>query len=135
MMEDIGKDKFVNDFITQVQKITAFIYGHNRILNMMRANATNGRDLIRPYPTRFASNFITLESLLKYRHELIGYFNSRELLKYCNKSLKDESFITSMQVGHLVGDKNFWDRILYYLSWWNPSYKCLEWLTGMTKVT
>src|SRR5262249_29712220 len=42
MMEDIGKDRFVSDLVAKAQKITSFIYGHNRILNMMRVNATNG---------------------------------------------------------------------------------------------
>jgi len=51
-------------------------------------------------------------------------------LEYCNKSLKDESFITSMQVGHLVGDKNFWDRILSYLKLVEPIVQVLRMVEG-----
>jgi len=100
---------------------------------MMRENATNGRDLIRPSLTRFALNFITLESLLKYRYELIDFFNSREYLEYCNKNLRNESFKTLIQVNHLVGDKNIWNRISYYLKLVEPLVQVLRMIDGDNK--
>jgi len=47
--------------------------------------------------------------------------------------LKDESFITSIQVGHSVGDKNFWDRISYYLKLVEPIIQVLRMVDGDDK--
>src|SRR5262249_52613937 len=94
---------------------------------------TNGRDLIRPGPTRFASNFIALESLLKFRHELIGFFNSREFIDYCNKSLTSEAFITSQRISGFVGDKHFWDKMSYYLKLVEPIVQVLRMVDGDDK--
>src|SRR5262249_38824911 len=133
MMEDIGKDKFVAELVVQAQKITTFIYGHNRILNMMRANATNGRDLIRAGPTRFASNFISLESLQRHKHELIAFFNSTEYIEYVQSSLRDESATTARSVSKIVGDTRFWEKVGYYLKLVEPLVQVLRLVDGDDK--
>ena len=111
MMEDMGKDKFVSDLVVEAQKITTFIYGHNRILNMMRTNATNVRDFIRVGSTRFALNFVSIKSLLKYKPELIDFFNSCEYLEYVRRNLSDESVRTDGEVSRIISDNSFWDRV------------------------
>src|SRR5262249_45143681 len=102
------------------QKITTFIYGQNRILNMMRVNATNDRDLIRAGPTKFTSNFISLESLLKHRHELISFFNSTKYLDYVLRNLRDDSETTASEVSRIVDDHRFWDKVSCYLKLVEP---------------
>src|SRR5262249_47442078 len=122
-LEDRGKDKFISDLVLQGQKITTFIYGHNRILNIIRANVTNGHDLIRVRSTRFASNFISLESLLKHRHELIAFFNSTKYLEYVSRSLRDNSEITTGEMSRIVGGHHFGIKCRTTSNWWNPLYK------------
>ena len=63
MFEDIGKITSVVDVICSSRKITNFIYNHGWLLAEMRKYY--GRDIIRPGATRFATNYIALESFLK----------------------------------------------------------------------
>ena len=63
MFEDIEKITSVVDVICNSRKITNFIYNHGWLLAEMRKYY--GQDIIRPRATRFATNYITLESFLK----------------------------------------------------------------------
>ena len=57
-----------------VQKITNFIYNHGWLLAKMRKVC--GGDIMCPGATRFATNYITLDSLLKKRVDLKKVFIS-----------------------------------------------------------
>lgn len=46
----------------------------------MRKDFTNGRDLCRPGITRFATNFLSLQCLLKFKKELRQMFTSDKWL-------------------------------------------------------
>ena len=68
MFEDIGKRTSVADMITKAQKITNFIYNHNWLLAQMQKVC--GGDIVRLGATRFATNYITLDNLLKKKVNL-----------------------------------------------------------------
>ncbi|KAK3025056.1 hypothetical protein RJ639_044807 [Escallonia herrerae] len=51
-----------------------FIYNHGFVVNMMRKEFTNGRELCRPGITRFVTNFLSLQCLLKFKKELRQMF-------------------------------------------------------------
>ena len=76
MFEDIGKRAIVLELITNARKITNFIYNHGCLLAKMRKVC--GGDIVRPGATRFATNYIILESLLKNRADLKKIFISNE---------------------------------------------------------
>ena len=63
IFEDIGKKLSVIDVINNARKITNFIYNHGWLLAQMRKYC--GGDIIRPEATRFTTNYIALDSLLK----------------------------------------------------------------------
>ena len=63
MFEDIGKRPSVANVIRSGHKITNFIYNHGWLLEEMRKYY--GGDIVRLGATRFATNYIALESLLK----------------------------------------------------------------------
>ncbi|XP_059076087.1 uncharacterized protein LOC131875521 [Cryptomeria japonica] len=58
MLEDIGKIGWVKKVVEDARSVTKFIY------NALMGKHTNGKDLVRPGVTRFASHFITLQSIL-----------------------------------------------------------------------
>ena len=62
IFEDIGKRLSVVDVINNGRKITNFIYNHGWLLAQMRKYC--GGDIVRPRATRFATNYIALDSLL-----------------------------------------------------------------------
>ena len=62
--------------INNARKITNFIYNHGWLLVQIRKYC--GGDIVRPGATRFAANYITLDSFLKKRVDLKKLFMSDE---------------------------------------------------------
>jgi hypothetical protein len=77
MLEDIGKISFVKDIVDSSKSITKFIYNHASVLSLMR-KFTNNKELVRPAITRFATSFISLQSLLNSMWDVKRMFLSEE---------------------------------------------------------
>ena len=69
MLEDMGKIPFIKEVINQARSIPKFIYNHAFVLSLMRRHTKN-RELKSPAITRFATTFITLQSLLQCQFDL-----------------------------------------------------------------
>ena len=77
MLENFSDSRYfpiIDETIQKAKKITKFIYNHDKILSLMRSDFTNGRDLIRPAITRFATEFLSLQCLTKFKKELRQMF-------------------------------------------------------------
>ncbi|XP_071921749.1 uncharacterized protein [Coffea arabica] len=70
MLEDIGKIDNVKETIAQGKKITSFIYNSDKVVNLKKTYTKKKRELLRPGITRFATEFISMESLLQHSTEL-----------------------------------------------------------------
>jgi hypothetical protein len=68
ILEGIGKLPKYKQVIDRARNLTAFIYSHHKTLSIMR-NVTKG-EIVRPGVTRFASTFLTLQSLWDKKMEL-----------------------------------------------------------------
>ncbi|CAM8937151.1 unnamed protein product [Rhodiola kirilowii] len=105
MIEDIAKLKDFNVSITHGRNITTFIYRHARLLSAMR-EMTLGRDIVRPGATRFATAFLTLQSLYKNRDALRKLFGSKEWF---------DSKLATTSAGRKVHDAvlsiRFWNNV------------------------
>ena len=77
MLEEIGKLEFVKSCVERAKNICKFIYNHAFVLSTMR-KYTGGKELARPGITRFASNFVTLQSLLTSKDGLRSMFVGQE---------------------------------------------------------
>ncbi|XP_074314312.1 uncharacterized protein LOC141649523 [Silene latifolia] len=73
--EDLGKRKNIKAVIEQAQKVTRFIYHYKWAANYMKT-FTAHRELLHPSLTRFATNFIMLESVVDLKIALQNMFNS-----------------------------------------------------------
>ena len=80
MFKYIGKRESVSDLITNAQNITNFTYNHGWLLATMRKICGGG--IVRSGATRFATNYIALDSLLKKRVDLTRIFISDEWTSY-----------------------------------------------------
>ena len=76
MFECIGKRGTISELITNARKITNFINNHCWLLEKMR-NVCGG-DIVHPGATRFATNYIAIESLLKKWADLKKIFITNE---------------------------------------------------------
>ncbi|KAL9676498.1 hypothetical protein QQ045_004712 [Rhodiola kirilowii] len=103
--EDIAKLKNFNVSITHGRNITTFIYRHARLLSAMR-EMTLGRDIVRPGATRFATAFLTLQSLYKNRDALRKLFGSKE---WFDSKLATTS--AGKKVHNAVLSTRFWNNV------------------------
>ncbi|RVW92979.1 hypothetical protein CK203_032771 [Vitis vinifera] len=82
MLEDIGKLNVHATTLSRARQVVKFIYGHTWVLSLMRT-FTKNHELIRPAITRFATAFLTLQSIYKQKQALIAMFSSE---KWCSST-------------------------------------------------
>ncbi|XP_077221619.1 uncharacterized protein LOC143855387 [Tasmannia lanceolata] len=124
ILEHLGKPyvfPLIGSTIDRARKITRFIYNHAALLNLMRQKFTGGRDLCRPAWTRFATNFISIQSLVLHRKALQQMFVSDEYTasRYIRHGLSEEIVST-------VLDKQFWDSCKHILNISKPLVRVLH---------
>ena len=133
MLEDIGKDDKVKKIVAVVQGITQFIYSHNYTLSMLR-QFTGGREILRAGPTRFASNYIALESIKRHRAALRTMVTSGEWESYKNgPSLARKNHDSIIKIEKYVLRNSLWDSIDEILKIIQPIVKVLKMVDGDDK--
>lgn len=81
ILEGIGKMPKFKFVIDKSKDLTIFIYAHHKTLSLMR-KFTKKRDIVKPGITRFASSFLTMQSLLEKQENLKYMFLSKEWMEY-----------------------------------------------------
>ena len=119
MFEDIGKRATVSELITNARKITNFIYNHGWLL--VKVRKVCGGDIVRPGATRFASNYIALENLLKKRADLKKIFISDE---WASHKLSQSTIGHDVEV--LMFDHTYWEKVSKLVSIYEPLYTVLR---------
>ena len=119
MFEDIAKKATVSELITNARKITNFIYNHGWLLAKVRKVC--GGDIVRPRATRFATNYIALESLLKKRADLKKIFISDE---WASHKLSRSTIGHDVEV--LMFDHTYWEKVSKLVSIYEPLYTVLR---------
>eukprot|EP00261_Vitis_vinifera_P035252 XP_019076495.1 PREDICTED: uncharacterized protein LOC100853850 [Vitis vinifera] len=119
IFEDIGKKPNVIEVINNARKITNFIYNHGWLLAQMRKYC--GGDIVRPGATRFATNYIALDSLLKKRADLKKLFMSDEWAQHKLSRTK-----LGRELEQLLFDHTYWDRLTNIVSLYEPLYVVLR---------
>jgi hypothetical protein len=133
MLEDIGKEDEVKKVVEAVQSITTFIYSHSYVLAMVR-QYTNNREILRPGPTRFASNYIALESVKKHRSALRTTFTSEEWEQYISAShVSEKTKNVALKVQQWILTETLWNKIEKILSIIGPLVKVLKMVDGDDK--
>ncbi|XP_022899334.1 uncharacterized protein LOC111412634 [Olea europaea var. sylvestris] len=120
MFHDIGKLDEVSNIVSQASKITKYIYNHCYPLHLMR-KFTGGKEILRPAPTRFATNFIALQSILIQKDPLRAMVTSREwtLSAYAKES-KGKRFVDD------VLDPVFWKECATIVQLTEPLVRVLR---------
>ncbi|KAI8547698.1 hypothetical protein RHMOL_Rhmol07G0216500 [Rhododendron molle] len=125
ILEDTGEKKNVK----ATKKVARFIYNYDWVVDYMK-NYTDGRDLLRPVITRFATNFITLESLVRYKIGLKNMFNSTEW-----KATRYARMEGAKEVRDILESKDFWAKAADILKVQEPLVKVLRLVDGDRKPT
>ncbi|XP_042465666.1 uncharacterized protein LOC122048129 [Zingiber officinale] len=120
MLESIASIPRFKKVIDQAKALTIFIYAHHKTLALMRSYIKK-RDIVRPGVTRFASAFLTLQSLSEKKSQLRAMFTSTdwEECKF-SKSVKGKtSYTTVLSIG-------FWTGVSLCLKVFAPLVKVLR---------
>ncbi|PRQ19546.1 putative HAT dimerization domain, ribonuclease H-like domain-containing protein [Rosa chinensis] len=108
MLEDISKLKVFETTIQRAKQILKFIYGHTQVLSIMR-KFTGDKEIIRPAVTRFATSFLSLQSLYKQRKALISMFSSKDWNECGCTKHKDAYDVRKW----ILRDGSFWNHVAY----------------------
>ena len=66
MLEDIGSVKLVKETLDNAKMITSFICNSLKVVNLIKL-FTRDKDLLRPDITRFVTECVSIESLIRYK--------------------------------------------------------------------
>jgi hypothetical protein len=127
MLESIGKLPRFKKTIDSAKSFTIFIYAHHKTLWLMRSY-TKKKEIIRPGVTRFASAFLTLQSLVEKKDNLRAMFTSSEW-EECkwSKTIKGKvAYSTVLNIG-------FWNGVTMFLKVFAPLVKVLRLIDGDIK--
>ncbi|XP_047340225.1 uncharacterized protein LOC124943798 [Impatiens glandulifera] len=121
MLEDFEKKIHVNTLTIQSAKsITRYIYSRTLLISMLR-HFTDGRNLIRPAKTRFATAYLTLGSFINLKVPLMTMFSSRNWKSSSFSSTVDGKKIEAMVIG-----SRLWSNIITCLKAARPLIKVLR---------
>ncbi|GJR41396.1 zinc finger BED domain-containing protein [Tanacetum coccineum] len=120
MLEAIGRLSMYKKTLDQAKTLTVFIYAHHKTLALMR-QFTKKRDIVRPGVTRFASGFLTLQSLAEKKSQLRNMFCSEEWEK-----CKFSKTVKGKTVYALVLNAAFWAGVTTCLKVFAPLVKVLR---------
>ncbi|KAF3780840.1 hypothetical protein EJ110_NYTH38321 [Nymphaea thermarum] len=107
--KDLGERDDMKLTVHRCQEITKFICNHAYVLNLMR-KFTNGVELIRPAQTRFATNVLTVQCIVKQRSSLRQMFSSDDWAAYPHAYKRKATTIVDT-----IFDAGFWESCVQLL--------------------
>ncbi|MBA0786346.1 hypothetical protein Gotri_006698 [Gossypium trilobum] len=109
ILEETGNKKSVRRVLDEAKKITSFIYNHTWTIDYMK-RYTQGRELLRPGITRFATNFITFESIVRSKQALKEMVTSLEWRRstYARKAAR-------LDMMEVINSSQFWKKAVNVL--------------------
>uniref|UniRef100_A0A5B7CBF9 BED-type domain-containing protein n=1 Tax=Davidia involucrata TaxID=16924 RepID=A0A5B7CBF9_DAVIN len=109
MLKEMGEMDDVKEVLAKAKQITRFIYNNAWVLNLMRKR-TGGRDIVQLAITRFASSFLTLQTIVSLKGPLHQMFTSATWMHSTFSKQR-----AGVEVAEIVVDLHFWslcDRTL-----------------------
>ncbi|XP_073063748.1 uncharacterized protein [Primulina eburnea] len=122
ILEDVGKMEKVKKCIEKAKQITSFIYNSDKLVNLMKT-FTNDRELLRPEITRFATEFISIESLVRHTSDLKRLCTSAEWEEINNTSRRRK---IAEKIVNIIMDARFWKRARDVCATMEPLVKVLK---------
>ena len=125
MLEDIGKMSHIKKTIEEGRMITSFIYKSLKLVNLMR-EYTQNRELLRPGITRFATEYIAIESLIRYQADLKRMCADDQWREFNRERSRRN---TADKVSDLILTTRFWKKAAELQAVMEPLVKVLKLVT------
>ncbi|XP_028555461.1 uncharacterized protein LOC114580856 [Dendrobium catenatum] len=119
ILEDLGDLPQHKSALSRAKKITKFIYNHSWVLSLMRKFSK--KEIIRPATTRFATSYLTLQSLMEVRQPLEAMFTSTEWL---NSTWGKKS--EGKEIRKIILNDKFWATVTYAILSTRPLVQVLR---------
>ncbi|XP_040374660.1 uncharacterized protein LOC112199142 [Rosa chinensis] len=119
IFEDIEKQETISTVVKWAQSVTNYIYNHGWVLAEMRSIMKG--DLIQPGKTRFATNHIAIDSILKKKSDLRKLFTSSAWNENAASRTRD-----GKRIEKRVLDGTFWDGMEAVHKIYKPLYEILR---------
>ena len=127
MLQGIGNMPRYKKVIEQAKAFNIFVYGHTGTLECMRY-FTELKEIVRPGVTRFASNYLTLNSIQEKKDQL------RKIVVHSRwDSLKDVKSKKGKNATATVLNLNFWKDVKLTLAVFEPLFEVLHLVDGDVK--
>lgn len=123
MLEGISKLPGFAKVIEQAKAVTIFVYAHHTTLSMMRTYTK--KDIVRPGATRFATCFLTLQSLNEKKGQLKSMFYSDQW-----HDCKHSKSVKGKTASDTVMSYAFWSSVMVILKVFTPMVKVLRLADG-----
>lgn len=125
ILDEFSKVDWIRRCITQVQVISKFIYNNTLLLDLMK-KYTGGQEFIRTGVTKSVSDFLSLQSMLKYRTRLKQMFNSPKLTSNPTFANKPQSVACIS----ILDDNDFWSTVEECVALSEPVLKVMKEVYG-----
>eukprot|EP00253_Pinus_taeda_P028775 PITA_28775 len=102
ILEDIGKLHYIHEVVEKEKSITKYLYNHIIVLNTMK-KYTEGKEIVCPVVTRFATNFISLQFVVEKRINMKEMSLGPEWV-----ASKHSKTLEDIEVVALVFNDGFW---------------------------
>ncbi|XP_058732564.1 uncharacterized protein LOC131604090 [Vicia villosa] len=130
-LEDIEKKKNIHNLLSEAKMVSTFIYNHTYIVSLMK-KYTGGRDIVCPGVTRFATQFLQLQAIVRQKQGLENMFSSEEFRKTkYGKEKKGPGY----EARKIVMSRDFWIKTNDILKVFEPIVKVLRLVDGDEKTT
>ncbi|MFS7995502.1 putative HAT dimerization domain, ribonuclease H-like superfamily [Helianthus anomalus] len=124
MLEKIAELTQLKRALIKAKKISNFIYNHQWVLSL--AQKFLKKDLLRPAATRFATAFLTLESVYELKEPLQQMFFSSEWNGSAWAKKRDGIEVKKI----IIDEKIFWPSVVYSLKTTKPLVEVLRVVDG-----
>jgi hypothetical protein len=124
MLEKIGELPQHKMALLKAKKVSNFIYNHQWVLSLSRKMLK--KDLLRPAATRFATAFLTIQSIYESKEALQQMFISSEW-STCNWAKKADG----KEIKKIIMDeRSFWPSVVYCIKTTQPLVEVLRLVDG-----
>ncbi|KAK5774996.1 hypothetical protein PVK06_042862 [Gossypium arboreum] len=120
-LEDIGKRPSVTKVLNEAKKVTCFIYNHIWTVDLMK-KYTQGKQILRPALTRFATHFIQLDKITRQKQGLREMFSSNE---YKESKWGQQKSGPTYEAKKIILGKDFWKKANDLIKVYEPLVKVL----------
>ncbi|KAK9053403.1 hypothetical protein SSX86_030037 [Deinandra increscens subsp. villosa] len=127
MLEKIGELPQHKNALLKAKKVSNFIYNHQWVLSLARKMLK--KDLLRPATTRFATAFLTIQSVYESKEALQQMFISSEWSTCAWAKRADGKEVKKI----IMDERNFWPSVVYCIKTTMPLVEVLRLVDGEQK--